>query len=185
MHRTAGLYPWLAMLVACGSGTDMHRVDLEQGWPAVELTEAFDHAAHWDPLSNGTEPELRLWQAPSMGNTTGYAISSGRALSCNATYRNDGLTASVEQAWCSTSDMPVEQRRSVLDLLPELSALNGRTWGCALGGKTIFVEGFVHRRRFAFIVSNPEDCKDPDSLLVKRLVEGLRAPRVSANRTEG
>jgi hypothetical protein len=184
MHRNAGLCLSVAVLVACGSGTDMHRVDLKQGWPAVELTEAFDHAAHWEPLSNGTEPELRLWRAPSMGNTTGYAISSGRALSCSATYRNDGLTASVEQADCAVSDLPVETRRSALDLLPELSALNGKSWGCALGGETIFVEGFVNRRRFAFIVSNPEDCKDPDSLLVKRLVEVLRVARVSANLSE-
>jgi len=181
MHRNAGLCLSVAVLVACGSGTDPRRVDLKQGWPAVELTEAFDRAAHWEPLSNGTEPELRVWRAPFMGNTTGYAISSGRALRCNAAYRNDGLTASVEQADCAVSDMPVEKRRSALDLLPQLSALDGRTWGCAFGGETIFVEGFVNRQRFAFIVGNPTVCKDPDSLLVKRLVNVLRSQRVSAN----
>ena len=184
MRRNAGLCLSLGMLVACGSGTDSHRVDLRRGWPAVELVEAFDRAAHLAPLSNGTEPELRVWNAPFIGNITGHAISSGRALKCGARYRNDGLRASVEQADCAVSDMPVEKRLGALDLLPELSALNGRTWGCAFGGETLFVEGFVNRRRFAFIVSNPEDCKDPDSLLVKRLVEVLRSKQVNTNLTD-
>jgi hypothetical protein len=172
------------MLVACGTGTDSHPIDLKRGWPAIELNEAFDRAAHWEPLPNATKPELRVWRAPFLGNTTGHAISSGRALKCSARYRNDGLTASVDQADCVVSDMPVEKRRSALDLMPDLSALNGRTWGCAMGGETFFVEGFVNGRRFAFIVSNPADCKDPDSLLVKRLVDVLRPKRASTNPTD-
>jgi hypothetical protein len=120
------------MLVGCGSETDSHRIDLRRGWPAVELVEAFDRAAHLEPLSNGTEPELRVWEAPFIGPTTGYAISAGRAVVCSAEYRKDGLTASVEHAHCAVSDMPLEKRRSALELLPELSALNGRTWGAHL-----------------------------------------------------
>jgi hypothetical protein len=181
MPRNAGLCLSLCMLVACGTGTDSHPIDLKRGWPAVELNEAFDRAAHLAPLSTGAEPELRVWNTPFIGNITGHAISSGRTLKCSARYRNDGLTASVDQADCVMSDMPVETRRSVLDLMPALSALNGRTWGCALGGETFFVEGFVNGRRFAFIVSNPAQCQDPDSLLVKRLVEVLRSKRASTN----
>jgi hypothetical protein len=105
--------------------------------------------------------------------TTGNVISSAAALVCTAEYRNDGKTASVESAHCAASDAPLQKRRSALDLLPELSALNGKSWGCALGGETFFVEGFVNHQRFAFIVSNPEFCKDSDSLLVKKLVEVL------------
>jgi hypothetical protein len=108
-----------------------------------------------------------------MGFTTGNVISSAGALACTAEYRNDGRTASVERAHCAASDMPRKKRRSALDLLPELSALNDKSWGCAFGGETFFVEGFVNRQRFAFLVSNPEFCKDSDSLLVKRLVEVL------------
>jgi hypothetical protein len=141
----------------------------------VELVESFDHAAHFEPLSSESEPELRVWKASSIGLTTGYVISSNRALACRASYRNDGLTESVETAHCNPSDMPVNKRRSALDLLAELSALNGKTWGCALGGSTLFVEGSVNRGRFAFVVSNPADCKDPNSLLVERLVEILRS----------
>ena len=36
--------------------------------------------------------------------------------------------------------MPVEKRRSALDLLPQLPVLNGKVWGCALGGTTYFVD---------------------------------------------
>lgn len=181
MCRNAALCLWLGMLVACGSGTDSHRVDLRRGWPAVELAEAFDRAAHLEPPSIGADPELRVWEAPFLGNTTGYVISSGRALTCSAGYRNDGLTASVEKAHCAVSDMPVEKRHSALDLLPELSALNGGSWGCALDGETILVEGFVNRQRFVFLVSNPADCKDSGSFLVKRLVEVLRPQPASTN----
>jgi hypothetical protein len=181
MRRNSGVCLCLGILVGCGSGTDSHRIDLSRGWPAVELAEAFDRAAHLEPLANGTEPELRVWEAPFIGSTTGNAISSTRALACSAEYRNDGLTASVERAHCAVSDMPLEKRRSALDLLPELSALNGRSWGCALGGETVFVEGFVNRLRFAFLVSNPANCKDSNSLLVRRLVEVLRSQPVSAN----
>jgi hypothetical protein len=163
MRRSVGPCPWLGMLVACGSGTGSHSIDLRQGWPAVELVEAFDGAAHLEPLSNGTEPELRVWRAPFMGPTTGYVGSLSRALTCSAAYRNNGLTASVKQAHCVAFDIPAEKERGVLDLLPELSALSGRAWGCALGGETIFVEGFVNRQRFAFIVSNPADCRDSSS----------------------
>ena len=171
MRRYSGLCLCLSMLVGCGSGT--HPIDLSRGWPAVEFAEAFDRAAHLQPLSNGTEPELRVWTAPSMGFTTGNVISSAGALVCTAEYRNDGRTASVERAHCAASDMPREERRTALDLLPELFALNDKSWGCAFGGATFFVEGFVNRQRFAFMLSNPEVCKDSDSLLVKRLVEGL------------
>ena len=181
MLRNAGLCLWISIIAACGSGTRSHLVDLRQGWPAVELAEAFDRAANWEPLSNGTEPELRVWRPPFLGNTTGYAIASARALRCDATYRNNGLTGSVEHVQCSTSDMPVEKRRSALDLLPELAALNGKTWGCALGGETIFVEGFVNRQRIAFIVGNPADSKDSGSLLVARLMDILRSQGASAS----
>ena len=54
-----------------------HSIDLGQGWPVV--VEAFDGAAHLEPLSNGTEPELRVWRAPFMGPTTGYVVSLSRA----------------------------------------------------------------------------------------------------------
>ena len=175
MHRSAGLCLCLGMLLGLGGATDSHGVDLRRGWPAVELVESFDHAAHFAPLSGKSEPELRVWEAPSIGGTTGYVISSSRALKCRASYRNDGLTESAETAHCSPSDMPLQKRRSVLDLLAELSALNGKTWGCALGGETLFVEGSVNRGRFAFVVSNPADCKDSNSLLVERLVEILRS----------
>lgn len=163
----------LGVLAGCGRGT--HHIDLthSQEWPAVEFAEAFDRAAHLQPLSNGTEPELRVWRATSIGFTNGNVISSTGALVCVAEYRNDGKTASVESAHCEASDVPLEKRRSALDLLPELSALNGKSWGCALGGGTIFVEGFVNRQRFAFLVSNPEVCKDADSLLVMRVIEVL------------
>jgi hypothetical protein len=55
-----------------------------------------------------------------------------------------------------------------------LSDLNGKSWGCALGGQTLFVEGFINHQRFAFSVSNPEQCPQSDSLPVKRLLEVLR-----------
>jgi len=180
MCRNAFLYLLLSMLVACGNDTGSHRVDLRRGWRAVELADAFDRAAHLKPPSNRAEPELRVWEAPFLGNTTGYVISSGHAQTCSAQYRNDGLTASVEKAHCAVSDMPREKRHSALGLLPELSALNGRSWGCAVGGETIFVEGFVKRQRFAFLVGNPADCQDSGSFLVKQLVEVLRSP-VSTN----
>jgi hypothetical protein len=38
-------------------------------------------------------------------------------------------------------------------------------WGCALGGQTFFVEGFINHRRFAFSVSNPEQCPQAGRLL--------------------
>jgi hypothetical protein len=179
MRQYSGLCLCLGMLVGCGSGT--HPIDLSRSreWPVVEFAEAFDRAAHLEPLSNGTEPELRVWVARSMGFTTGKAISTTGARACTAEYRNDGRTASVERAHCAASDMPLEKRRSALDLLPALSALSGKSWGCALGGETFFVEGFVNRQRFAFLVSNPGSCKDSDSLLVKRLVEVLSYPSAS------
>jgi hypothetical protein len=71
--------------------------------------------------------------------------------------------------------MSLEKRRRILDLLPELSTLNGKTWGCSFGGVTIFGEGFVDRQRFVFIVSNPELCQDPNSRLVTRLVALLHS----------
>ena len=150
------------------------RIILGQQWPAARLLEAFDRAAHLDALSNGTEPELRVWDAPSFSNTVGYVISLDRAFACSADYRNDGRTASVARADCEASDMPVTERRRALDLLPALSDFNGKTWGCALGGQTFLVEGFANGRRFAFIVSNPEQCRQSDSLPVRRLLEALR-----------
>jgi hypothetical protein len=95
-----------------------------------------------------------------MGPTTGNVIFPTGALACTAEYRNDGQTASVERASCAVSDMPREKRRSALDLLSDLSALNGRSQGCAFGGETFFVEGFVNHERFAFLASNPGFCKD-------------------------
>jgi hypothetical protein len=173
MRRYSGLCLCLGMLVAWGSGT--HPIDLSRSrnWPAVEFAEAFDRAAHLQPLSKWAGPELRVWTAPSYGFTTGKVISSAGALACSAEYRNDGRTASVERAHCEPSDMPLQKRRSALELLPELSALDDKSWGCAFGGETFFVEGFVNHQRFAFLVSNPGFCKDSDSLLVERLVEVL------------
>lgn len=163
----AAIYGWVYWLGA-GAGRTRTASISDAGGPASSSQTPFDRAAQLEPLSNGTEPELRVWAAPFLGNTGGYAISSERALVCGTSYRNDGLTASVEQGHCAVSDMPAEKRRSALDLLSELSALNGRSWGCALGGETYFVEGFVNRRRFALLVSNPLDCKDSASLLVTR-----------------
>ena len=162
---------WLGTLAACGSGS--HPINLTHGWPAIEFAEAFDRAASLKPPSAVTGPELRVWQAPSMGSTWGYAISSQRAVRCDFVYRNDGKTAAVEQAHCVPSNMPVEERRSALEFLPDLSGLNGRSWGCALGGGTTFVEGFVSGHRFAFLVSNPGDCKDPASLRTEQMVAQL------------
>ncbi|MFZ0497916.1 MAG: hypothetical protein WAU49_13760 [Steroidobacteraceae bacterium] len=150
------------------------RIDLGHGWPALQLLEAFDRAAHLSPPSNGSAPELRVWEAPFLGNTVGYLISVDRAFACSASYRNDGRTASVEQADCEVSDMPVAERQRALSLLPTLSDLNGKSWGCALGGQTFFVEGFINNRRFAFSVSNPEQCPQSGSLPVKRLLEVIR-----------
>lgn len=150
------------------------RIILGQQWPAARLLEAFDRAAHLDAPSNGPEPELRLWDASSFSSTVGYVISPGRAFACSADYQNDGRTASVERADCEASDMPATERRRALDLLPALSDFNGKTWGCALGGQTFLVEGFANGRRFAFIVSNPERCRQSDSLPVRRLLESLR-----------
>lgn len=149
-------------------------IDLRHGWPALQLLEAFDRAARVSPLSNGSGPALRVWEAPFLGNTVGYLISLDRVFACSANYRNDGRTASVEQADCEVSDMPMAERRRALNLLPALSDLNGKSWGCALGGQTFFVEGIINHQRFAFSVSNPEQCPQSDSLPVKRLVEVLR-----------
>src|SRR5487761_462840 len=131
------------------------RIDLGHGWPALQLLEAFDRAARVSPLSNGSGPALRVWEAPFLGNTVGYLISLDTVFACSADYLNDGRTASVEQADCDVSDMPVAERRRALSLLPELADLNGKSWGCALGGQTFFVEGTINRKRFAFTVSNP------------------------------
>lgn len=150
------------------------RIDLRHGWPPLQLLEAFDRAAHLSPPSNGSGLELRIWEAPFLGNTVGYLISHRGASTCSAVYRNDGRTASVEQADCEASDMPVAERQRALSLLPTLAGLNGKSWGCALGGQTFFVEGFTTHGRFAFSVSNPEQCPQSDSLPVKRLLEVLR-----------
>jgi hypothetical protein len=173
MRWIAGIYLCLCALVACGGGANSHRIDLRHGWQALELVEAFDRAAHLKPPSAIAEPELRVWQAPFAGITGGYAISARRALQCDFLYRNDGITASVDWAHCAPSDMPVDVRDSALQFLPALSGLNGRSWGCAFGGATTFVEGFIGGKRFAFVVSNPGDCKDSGSLLVKRVLETL------------
>jgi hypothetical protein len=176
MRRNTGLYLSLVIVASCGTKTDSYRVDLGSGvqWPAVQLVEAFDHATQMKPLSGGTEPELRVWQSEAFGQTSGYSIASNRALSCSVQYRNDGRTASVEQGRCVASDLSAEKRRTVMDLLPELSALDGRQWNCAFGGETTFVEGNVNQRRFTFIVSNPDVCKDSSSSLVARLRAVLR-----------
>ena len=127
MRRYSGLCLCLGVPVGWGSGT--HPIDLTHSreWPAVEFAEAFDRAAHLETASIGTDPELRVWIAPSMGFTTGNVISSAGALACTAEYRNDGRTASVERAHCTAFDMPRRKRRIALELLPELSALNGKS----------------------------------------------------------
>jgi hypothetical protein len=71
--------------------------------------------------------------------------------------------------------MSAETRHSILNLAGELSTLNGKSWGCAFGGDTIFVEGFANHQRFTFLVSNPSVCKDADSQLVSRLAASLRS----------
>ncbi len=110
-----------------------------------------------------------------MGDTTGVVISSRSKLTCNVQYRNDGITASVQSSHCAASYMAADTRRNALNLVQELSALDGKSRGCALGGETFFVEGFVNHRRFVFVVSNPLNCNDVDSQLVTRLVDALRS----------
>lgn len=150
------------------------RIDVSRGWPAAQLLEAFDRTIHLKSPFNETEPQLRVWEAPFLGNTVGYVISTEKAFACSADYRNDGRTASVASVDCELSDISDPERRRALGLLPALSALDGKTWGCALGGETFFVEGFMNHRRFAFIVSNPGQCRQSASLPVNRLLGGLR-----------
>jgi hypothetical protein len=151
-------------------------VALRNGWPpALQMLDAFDRAAHLEPLSNGTGPQLRIWMVPSMGETVAYIISHDRVFACSASFRNNGGAASVGQANCEVSYLPAVERRRALSLLPALSDLNGKTWGCAtLGGETYYVEGFTNPGRFAFIVSNPDQCPGSSSVTVKRLVNMLR-----------
>src|SRR6185312_11203671 len=40
------------------------RIDLEHGWPALRMLEVFDSAALLSPPSDGSAPELRIWEAP-------------------------------------------------------------------------------------------------------------------------
>jgi len=185
MRRIATSLICVTTLAACGQGAEAARIDQSRGtvapvidlshmsrWPPHEFLAAFDHAGGLKTSPSDAEPELRLWVAGMM-ETKGYIISTGRALDCHALYRNDGLKASVDSAHCAASFMSGETRHSILTLVGELSALNGKSWGCAFGGYTLFVEGFANHQRFSFLVSNPSLCKDADSQLVTRLVGAL------------
>jgi hypothetical protein len=113
-YSTLGLC--LCALVACRRGTESHRIDISHGSSAAQLTEAFDQAARLEPLSEGTDNQLRVWMAPFLGSdVTGYAITATGALACSADYRNDGLTVSVERAHCSSTEMAMGKRRLCKD----------------------------------------------------------------------
>jgi hypothetical protein len=179
-YFTLGLF-FLCLWALTGTarGAEPPAIDLSHGWPAAAMLRAFDQAAQLQPPSNEAKGDLRIWVAPSLGpTTTGYVITSGRALKCSADYKNNGLTATVVGAQCTAAEMPAQIRSEALALLPKLSALNGKTWACALGGNTFFVEGFLDRERFAFISSNPGfgSCTDPDSTLVVRLIALVTGP---------
>jgi hypothetical protein len=172
-YSTFGLcFLCLCALVGCARGTDPPAIDLSHGWPPTEMLGAFDRATHLQAPSKDADGDLRVWFAPSFGSTKGYIITSRSALQCNAEYKNNGLTATVVRGQCAAAEIPPQIRSEALALLPELSFLNGKTWGCALGGETFFVKGFLGRKDFAFIVSNPGagSCSDPDSTLVSRLI---------------
>ena len=116
MHWYSTLGLCLCALVACRRGTESHRIDISHGSSAAQLTEAFDQAARLEPLSEGTDNQLRVWMAPFVGSeVTGYAITATGALACSADYRNDGLTVSVERAHCSSTEMAMGKRRLCKD----------------------------------------------------------------------
>jgi hypothetical protein len=175
MRRIATLLICVILLATSSHGAEAPNIDLSHGWPPAQFLAAFDRAAGFEQSARDGEPELRVWRVPMWGSTTGDVISSSGALACNARYRNDGLKASIESAHCVASYMSADTRREALSLAGQLSALDGRSWGCALGGETFFIEGFAEHRRFTFLVSNPADCDDADSKLVTRLVGTLRS----------
>jgi hypothetical protein len=175
MRRIATPLICVTLLAACSHGTEASGIDVSHGWPAARFLAAFDRAAGFEASARKGEPELRVWRAPMWGNTTGDVISSSGALACKAIFRNDGLKASVQSVHCVASYMSAQTRHEALNLVGQLSALDGKSWGCALGGEAIFIEGFAQHRRFTFLVGNPSDCEDADSRLVTRLVRALRS----------
>jgi hypothetical protein len=70
-------------------------------------------------------------------------------------------------------DTPIQKRRGVLDLLPELTTLDGKSWGCGLGGTGYLVEGAVNEKHFAFLTANPGSCVASESRLAIRLIDAV------------
>ncbi len=142
--------------------------------PAGDLRAAMDaysRAANFQPLKASGEDELRLWARDYMGGRIdGYAFSKNTALNCQASSSYAEGVVTIERARCRRWS----KGEDALDALSTLSALDGKQWDCPLfDGIAIYVEGVSAGRKFAFRVSNPGACDDPDSKAVMDLLAEL------------
>jgi hypothetical protein len=161
-------------LSGCGTGSGPTTVNFTAPGGMVQLADALSEAARLPPLRASSEPGLRVWVLPFLGNIDGYIVSGHKAMRCDVrSAAGPGGTITVSGSTCTPIVLSSEEREALWKLMPDLRTLNGQHWGCALGGYTLIVEGVTAGQHYFFVGSNPGMCSDLRSQLVGELMKNL------------
>jgi len=175
------LFALAFLLCGCGIDPEPFTVNYRAPDGAAQLAAALSKAAQIPSLRNSYGPELRVWGIPFIGNIDGYIVSGHKAMNCDVrSAAGPGGSIIVSRITCMPAVYSYTELEGIWKLMPDLLALNGQHWGCALGGFTLIVEGVTAGQYFFFRSSNSGICSDGRSQLVGALMSKLRPIRRDA-----